>query len=185
MGGAVDNGSAGKDAGKDAGDAAGNAAKSGKDANNADNKSAKKDGKAGKDRSAGGVEKLSLDAVKALPACVASVMATNADGTISTLSIEPPSGENKCAVSADQRSDEFGKIINEIKKLAPTDSSFGFYGGKVYAYGRLSKLDGKNYVGLFSGKNISNIDNIEKFDISYVTDMSYLFKDSSLTDFSF
>ena len=112
-------------------------------------------------------------------------MATNADGTISTLSIEPPSGENKCAVSADQRSDEFGKIINEIKKLAPTDGSFGFYGGKVYAYGRLSKLDGKNYVGLFSGKNISNIDNIEKFDISYVTDMSYLFKDSSLTDFSF
>ena len=112
-------------------------------------------------------------------------MATNADGTISTLSIEPPSGENKCAVSADQRSDEFGKIINEIKKLAPTDSSFGFYGGKVYAYGRLSKLDGKNYVGLFSGKNISNIDNIEKFDISYVTDMSHLFKDSSLTDFSF
>ena len=55
----------------------------------------------------------------------------------------------------------------------------------MYAYGRLSKLDGKNYVGLFSGKNISNIDNIEKFDISYVTDMSYLFKDSSLTDFSF
>lgn len=44
-------------------------------------------------------------------------MATNADGTISTLSIEPPSGENKCAVSADQRSDEFGKIINEIKNL--------------------------------------------------------------------
>lgn len=140
----------------------------------------------GQDRDAGDAgKKLNLEQVKALPACVTVVNMTNSDGTIDTLSIEPPSGESKCAVSADQHSDEFDEIINEIKKLAPTDSSLGFYGGKVYAYGRLSKLDGKNYVGLFSGKNISNIENIEKFDISYVTDMSYLFKDSSLTDFSF
>ena len=101
--------------------------------------------------------------------------------TIDTLSIEPPSGADKCAVSADHHGDEFGEIINEIKKLSPTEGSLGFYRGRVYAYGHLSK----NGVGLFSGKNISNIDSINNFDISYVTDMSYLFKDSSLTDFSF
>ncbi|MDK7092795.1 BspA family leucine-rich repeat surface protein [Gardnerella swidsinskii] len=101
--------------------------------------------------------------------------------TIETLSIEPPSGADKCAVSADHHGDEFGEIINGIKKLSPTEGSLGFYRGRVYAYGHLSK----NGVGLFSGKNISNIDSINNFDISYVTDMSYLFKDSSLTDFSF
>ena len=197
-GGSVDNSNAGKDAGKIAGKGSGkdankDAVKSGKSDKNVDknaDKASKKDSKDAKkaksqDRASGDSEKLTLEQVKALPACVATAWATNSDGTIGTLAIEPPSGANKCAVSADQHSDEFDAIINEIKKLAPTDSSLSFYGGKMYAYGRLSKLDGKNYVGLFSGKNISNIDNIEKFDISYVTDMSYLFKDSSLTDFSF
>ena len=197
-GGSVDNSNAGKDAGKIAGKGSGkdankdvskDAVKSGKSDKNAD-KASKKDSKdakktKGQNRASGDSEKLTLEQVKALPACVATAWATNSDGTIGTLAIEPPSGANKCAVSADQHSDEFDAIINEIKKLAPTDSSLSFYGGKMYAYGRLSKLDGKNYVGLFSGKNISNIDNIEKFDISYVTDMSYLFKDSSLTNLSF
>ena len=176
-GGAVDNSNAGKDASKDA-------VKSGKSDKNAD-KASKKDSKdankaKGKDRSTSDGEKLSLEEVKKLPACVANAMVTSGE-TIDTLSIEPPSGADKCAVSADHHGDEFGEIINEIKKLSPTEGSLGFYRGRVYAYGHLSK----NGVGLFSGKNISNIDSINNFDISYVTDMSYLFKDSSLTDFSF
>ena len=176
-GGAVDNSNAGKDASKDA-------VKSGKSDKNAD-KASKKDSKdaqkaKSQDRASGDSEKLTLEEVKKLPACVANAIVTSGE-TIETLSIEPPSGADKCAVSADHHGDEFGEIINEIKKLSPTEGLLGFYRGRVYAYGHLSK----NGVGLFSGKNISNIDSINNFDISYVTDMSYLFKDSSLTDFSF
>ena len=180
-GGSVDNSNAGKDASKDT-------VKSGKSDKNADknaDKASKKDSKdaqkaKSQDRASGDSEKLTLEEVKKLPACVANAIVTSGE-TIETLSIEPPSGVDKCAVSADHHGDEFGEIINEIKKLSPTEGLLGFYRGRVYAYGRLSK----NGVGLFSGENISNIDSINNFDISYVTDMSYLFKDSSLTDFSF
>lgn len=196
------------------GDAAGNGAKSGKDAdgenkklnvpaNAPKNKSKEKDKQAdknkknnkangkdakekakkkakGKDRSAGDMEKLNLEQVKALPACVTVVNMTNSDGTIDTLSIEPPSGESKCAVSADAPTSNFDSIRDAMSNLGP-NATVGVYNGDVYAYGHLSK----NRVGLFSGEKIRYSYNIDKFDVSNVTDMSYLFKNSSLTDFSF
>ena len=105
-GGVVDNSNAGKDASKIAGKGAGkdaskDAVKSGKSDKNAD-KASKKDSKdankaKGKDRSAGDGEKLSLEEVKKLPACVANAMVTSGE-TIETLSIEPPSGADKCCL---------------------------------------------------------------------------------------
>lgn len=196
--------------GNGTGDAAGNGAKSGKDANGENkkpnvpanapkNKSKEKDKQADKnkgknknvkdkakekaksqDRSAGGMEKLNLEQVKALPACVTVVNMTNSDGTIDTLSIEPPSGESKCAVSADAPTSNFDSIRDAMSNLGP-NATVGVYNGDVYAYGHLSK----NRVGLFSGEKIRYSYNIDKFDVSNVTDMSYLFKNSSLTDFSF
>ena len=191
-GGSVDNGSAGKDA-----DTAGKSSKSGKDASKDASKAAVKSGESdksdkaskkdskdankakGKNRSAGDIEKLTLKQVKVLPACVAYLLKDDFDNA--AIQFRPSYGHgDKCAISADELSSNFDSIRQEISKLGD-NGSVNFWDAYVYAYGRLSK-DG---VGLFSGKNISNIDSINKFDISYVTDMSYLFKDSSLSNFSF
>ena len=192
-GGSVDNSNAGKDAGKIAGKGSGkdankDAVKSGKSDKNVDknaDKAFKKDSKdaqktKSQDRDADTLEKLTLEKVKALPACVGY----RGSGFFSNAIIfRPNSGSgNACAISADGLPTNFDSIRREISKLNNDgNGSVDFFGAFVYAYGSLSK--GKE--GLFSGKNISNIDNIEKFDISYVTDMSYLFKDSSLTNLSF
>ena len=131
------------------------------------------------DRSTGAMEKLSLDDVKKLPACEAYVFKDQFDNA--SIRFRPSSGPgNKCAISADGSSSNFDSIRQEISKLGDS-GPVNFSDVYVYAYGSLSK----DHVGLFSGKNISNIDSINNFDISYVTDMSYLFKNSSLTDFSF
>lgn len=204
----------GNGAGNGTGDAAGNGAKSGKDAdgenkklnvpaNAPKNKSKEKDKQAdknkknnkangkdakekakkkakGKDRSAGDMEKLSLEQVKKLPACVGY----RGSGFFSNAIIfRPDSGSgNACAISADKLPTNFDSIRREISKLNNDgNGSVDFFGAFVYAYGSLSK--GKE--GLFSGKTISSIGNYDRFDVSNVTDMSYLFKDSSLTDFSF
>ncbi|MEN6646348.1 MULTISPECIES: BspA family leucine-rich repeat surface protein, partial [Gardnerella] len=188
-GGSVDNSNAGKDASKIAGKGAGkdaskDAVKSGKSDKNAD-KASKKDSKdankaKGKDRSTGDGEKLSLEEVKKLPACVVHYLPDNFPDTVL---FRPKSGSgNACAISADGLSSNFNSIRKAISNLNNDGTgSVDFYGAEVYAYGSLSKKG----VGLFSGKNISSIGNIDKFDVSNVTDMSYLFKDSSLTDFSF
>lgn len=199
--------------GNGAGDTTGNGAKSGKDANGenkkpnvpanapknkstekgkqadkgkknneANGKDAKEKAKKkakGKDRSAGDMEKLSLDQVKALPACEAYVFKDQFDNA--SIRFRPSRGNgDKCAISADAPISNFDSIRQEISNLGDS-GPVNFSDVYVYAYGSLSK----DRVGLFSGKNISNIDSINNFDISYVTDMSYLFKDSSLTDFSF
>ena len=205
--GSVNNSSAGKDAGKTAVKGSGKDAggenkklnvpvnapenkskEKGKQAdknkknNEAKNKNAKEKAKKkakGKDRSAGAMEKLSLEKVKALPACEAYVFKDQFDNA--SIRFRPSSGSgNKCAISADAPNSNFHSIRQEISNLGDS-GPVDFVGANVYAYGSLSK----DRVGLFSGKNISNIDSINNFDISYVTDMSYLFKDSSLTDFSF
>ncbi|MFP1691549.1 BspA family leucine-rich repeat surface protein [Gardnerella vaginalis] len=154
----------------------------GKKNNKANGKDAKEKAKKkakGKDRSTGAMEKLSLDDVKKLPACEAYVFKDQFDNA--SIRFRPSSGPgNKCAISADGSSSNFDSIRQEISKLGDS-GPVNFSDVYVYAYGSLSK----DHVGLFSGKNISNIDSINNFDISYVTDMSYLFKNSSLTDFSF
>ncbi|MFU0553734.1 BspA family leucine-rich repeat surface protein [Gardnerella vaginalis] len=130
----------------------------------------------GQDRDADTLEKLNLDQVKKLPACVAKINEDNTKVTITS-----PSGEDKCAISA-ERSEAFDAIREEIKNLSADGSEIDFVDGvKAYGYGSLSK----DKEGLFSGENISSIGNDDRFDVSNVTDMSYLFKDSSLTDFSF
>ena len=192
-GGSVDNSNAGKDAGKIAGKGSGkdankDAVKSGKSDKNVDknaDKASKKDSKDAKkaksqDRDADTLEKLTLEKVKALPACVGY----RGSGFFSNAIIfRPNSGSgNACAISADGLPTNFDSIRREISKLNNDgNGSVDFFGAFVYAYGSLSK--GKE--GLFSGKNISSIGNYDRFDVSNVTDMSYLFKDSSLTDFSF
>ena len=116
-------------------------------------------------------KKLTLDEVKKLPACVAEI---NEDNT--KVTIKSPSGEAKCAISA-ERSGAFDAIRTKIKSLPADGSEIVFEDGvKAYGYGSLSK--GKE--GLFSGANVSYIGNGKNFDVSNVTDMSYLFKDSSL-----
>ncbi|WP_296156666.1 BspA family leucine-rich repeat surface protein [uncultured Gardnerella sp.] len=192
-GGSVDNSNAGKDAGKIAGKGSGkdankDAVKSGKSDKNVDknaDKASKKDSKDAKkaksqDRDADTLEKLTLEKVKALPACVGY----RGSGFFSNAIIfRPNSGSgNACAISADGLPTNFDSIRREISKLNNDgNGSVDFFGAFVYAYGSLSK--GKE--GLFSGKNISSIGNYDRFDVSNVTDMSYLFKDSSLTDLSF
>ena len=166
--------------GNGAGNTAGNGADKGKDKSDKANgkaakKDAKKDGKDKKakdqDRSTGAMEKLSLEQVKALPACVAKV---NEDNTKVTITSQ--SGGDKCAISA-ERGGEFSAIREKIKSLPADGSEIHFGEGvKAYGYGSLSK--GKE--GLFSGANVSYIGNGKNFDVSNVTDMSYLFKDSSL-----
>ena len=134
----------------------------------------------GQDRDAGTLEELTLEKVKALPACVGY----RGSGFLSNAIIfRPDSGSgNACAISADGLPANFDSIRGAISKLNnDKNSSINFLGAKVYAYGSLSK----NGVGLFSGKNIHYIDSTERFNVSNVTDMSYLFKDSPLTDFSF
>ena len=175
-GGSVDK----NNSGNGAGNTAGNGADKGKDKSDKANgkaakKDAKKDGKDKKakdqDRSTGAMEKLSLEQVKALPACVAKV---NEDNTKVTITSQ--SGGDKCAISA-ERGGEFGAIREKIKSLPAGGGKIVFGDGvKAYGYGSLSK--GKE--GLFSGANVSYIGNGKNFDVSNVTDMSYLFKDSSL-----
>lgn len=131
------------------------------------------------DRSTGAMEKLSLEEVKELPACEAYVFKDQFDNA--SIRFRPSRGNgDKCAISADGSSSNFDSIRQEISKLGDS-GPVNFSDVYVYAYGSLSK----DQVGLFSGKNISNIDSINNFDVSNVTDMSYLFKNSSLTDFSF
>ena len=188
---------AGNDAGKDAGKNAGGENKNNvpakapdnkskekgkqvdknKKNNEAKNKDAKEKAKKEKakkkkqDRDAGDSEKLTLDRVKALPACVAKV---NEDNTKVTITSQ--SDGDKCAISA-ERSGAFDAIRTKIKSLPADGSEIVFEDGvKAYGYGSLSK--GKE--GLFSGANVSYIGNGKNFDVSNVTDMSYLFKDSSL-----
>lgn len=179
--GSVNNSKAGKDAGKDAGKSgkSGKAKKDDKSDKGADkgkDKAAKKDGKDKKaksqDRDAGDAgKKLTLKEVKKLPACVAKV---NEDNTKVTITSQ--SGGDKCAISA-ERGGEFSAIREKIKSLPADGSEIHFGEGvKAYGYGSLSK--GKE--GLFSGANVSYIGNGKNFDVSNVTDMSYLFKDSSL-----
>ena len=118
------------------------------------------------------MEKLTLDQVQKLPACVAEI---NEDNT--KVTIKSPSGEAKCAISANEKSDAFDAIREKIESLPADGSEIHFGEGvKAYGYGSLSK--GKE--GLFSGANVSRIRNGKNFDVSNVTDMSYLFKDSSL-----
>ena len=166
--------------GNGAGNTAGNGADKGKDKSDKANgkaakKDAKKDGKDKKakdqDRSTGAMEKLSLEQVKELPACVAKV---NEDNTKVTITSQ--SDGDKCAISA-ERSGAFDAIRTKIKSLPADGSEIVFEDGvKAYGYGSLSK--GKE--GLFSGANVSYIGNGKNFDVSNVTDMSYLFKDSLL-----
>ena len=196
--------------GEDAGSGAGNGAKSGNDAgdekkqsnvpanvpehksnkengkqvdknkknNEAKNKDAKEKAKKEKakkkkqDRDAGNSEKLTLDQVKALPACVAEINDDNNKVTITS-----QSGTGNCAISANEKSDAFDAIREKIKNLPADGSEIDFVDGvKAYGYGSLSK----DKEGLFSGANVSYIGNGKNFDVSNVTDMSYLFKDSSL-----
>ena len=185
-GGSADNSNAGKDAGSGAGKGAGkdankDAVKSGKSDKNADknaNKASKKDSKddkktKGKDRDADNAgKKLSLEDVKNLPACVAEI---NEDNT--KVTIKSPSGEAKCAISANEKSGAFYAIREKIESLSAGDGEIDFVDGvKAYGYGSLSK----DKEGLFSGANVFHIRNGKNFDVSNVTDMSYLFKDSSL-----
>ncbi|EPI47616.1 hypothetical protein [Gardnerella vaginalis] len=134
----------------------------------------------GQDRDADTLKKLTLDQVKKLPACVVHYLPDNFPNTVL---FRPDSGSgNACAISADGLPANFNSIRKAISNLNNDGTgSVDFYGAEVYAYGSLSK--GKE--GLFSGKNISSIGNDDRFDVSNVTDMSYLFKDSSLTNFSF
>ena len=125
------------------------------------------------------MDKLSLQQVKALPPCEAYLF-TDEFGNAS-VRFRPSSGNgNKCAISADAPISNFDSIRREISKLGDSDP-VDFVGANVYAYGSLSK----NGVGIFSGKNISSIDNPDGFDTSNVTKMSYLFKNSSLTNLNF
>ena len=197
----VNNGNAGEGAGSDAG----NGAKSGNDAgdekkqsnvpaNVPERKSNKENGKQvdknkdtkekakekakkanGQDRDADDAgKKLTLDEVKKLPACVAEI---NEDNN-TKVTIKSPSGEAKCAISANGKSGAFGAIREKIESLSAGGGEIDFVDGvKAYGYGSLSK--GKE--GLFSGANVSYIGNGKNFDVSNVTDMSYLFKDSSLS----
>ena len=176
-GGSVNKNNSGNGAGK----TAGNGADKGKDKSDKANgkaakKDAKKDGKDKKakdqDRSTGAMEKLTLDQVQKLPACVAEI---NEDNT--KVTIKSPSGEAKCAISANEKSDAFDAIREKIESLPAGDGKIDFVDGvKAYGYGSLSK----DKEGLFSGANVSRIRNGKNFDVSNVTDMSYLFKDSSL-----
>ncbi|WP_421776630.1 BspA family leucine-rich repeat surface protein [Gardnerella sp. KA00255] len=171
----------GKTAGKDANKDAVKSGKSGKSDKNADknaNKASKKDSKddkktKGKDRDADNAgKKLSLEDVKNLPACVAEI---NEDNT--KVTIKSPSGEAKCAISANEKSGAFYAIREKIESLSAGDGEIDFVDGvKAYGYGSLSK----DKEGLFSGANVFHIRNGKNFDVSNVTDMSYLFKDSSL-----
>ena len=174
---------------KDANKSGKDAKKDGKDADKGKDKSDKANGKDAKekakkkaesqDRSTGAMEKLSLKEVKALPACVAYVFKDQFDNA--SIRFRPSSGNgNKCAISADAPISNFDSIRREISKLGD-DGSVNFSDVYVYAYGSLSK----NGVGIFSGKNISSIDNPDGFDTSNVTKMSYLFKNSSLTNLNF
>ena len=132
-----------------------------------------KDKKKKQNRDAGDGEKLSLEDVKKLPACVAEINEDNTEVTIKS-----PSGEDKCAISANEKSYAFDAIREEIRSLPDGDGEIDFVDGvKAYGYGSLSK----DKEGLFSGANVSHIRNGKNFDVSNVTDMSYLFKDSSLS----
>ncbi|WP_258004153.1 BspA family leucine-rich repeat surface protein [Gardnerella vaginalis] len=99
----------------------------------------------------------------------------NEDNT--KVTIKSPSGEAKCSISANEKSDAFDAIREKIESLPAGDGKIDFVDGvKAYGYGSLSK----DKEGLFSGANVSHIRNGKNFDVSNVTDMSYLFKDSSL-----
>lgn len=142
-------------------------------AKNEDAKEKAKEKAKGKDRSTGAMEKLNLEQVKKLPACEAEINEDNNKVTITS-----QSGTGNCAISANEKSDAFDAIREKIKSLPAGGGEIHFGNGvKAYGYGSLSK--GKE--GLFSGANVSYIGNGKNFDVSNVTDMSYLFKDSSLS----
>ena len=96
-------------------------------------------------------------------------------GEMMGILISPPDGKNSCVISANKRSNAFDAIRTKITALA-SGAAVNFENGTVYGYGSLSK----NGVGLFSGGTVGSIGS-KNFDVSHVTDMSYLFKDSSFS----
>ena len=82
------------------------------------------------------------------------------------LVIKPKDDAAEGIISADLKPDDFEAIHNKIASGDEHGATLKFE-GKVYGYGSIA--------GLFSKTYIASLGNIDKFDVSNVTDMSYMF----------
>ncbi|WP_230953850.1 BspA family leucine-rich repeat surface protein, partial [Gardnerella vaginalis] len=82
------------------------------------------------------------------------------------LVIKPKNNANEGIISADLRSAEFEAIRDKLKSNNMYGATLKFE-GRVYGYGSIE--------GLFSETHIASLGNIDQFDVSNVTDMSYMF----------
>ena len=99
--------------------------------------------------------------VKNMAGCMAEYKDENG---IKYLVIKPKDNATEGVISADLKKDDFKQITYVIRRNQDRVLKFE---GKIYGYGSIA--------GLFSDANIKSLGNIAKFDVSNVTDMSYLF----------
>ena len=102
---------------------------------------------------------LTKDHVKAMAGCVATIEGDK-------LVIAPQNNAADGVISKDQKEDNFNALRAVIKSAAAKDKALEFK-GNIYGYGDISEL--------FRESKISSLGNINRFDVSNVTDMSYLF----------
>lgn len=112
---------------------------------------------------------------KSMKGCEAEIQTI--DG-VKYLVIKPKDG-TEGIISANYRPEEFETLHNKIISDEASGATLKFE-GKVYGYGSLFLWDNpsdviKNF-SLFSNSKIKSLGNIDKFDVSNVTDMTKLFK---------
>lgn len=94
------------------------------------------------------------------------------------LVIKPKNNANEGIISADLRSAEFEALHNIIKSDKASGATLRFE-GKVYGYRSLYLWDNSSDVlkafSLFSNSKIKSLGNIDKFDVTNVTEMTKLF----------
>ena len=87
-------------------------------------------------------------------------------GDATYLVIRPKDGAEEGIISADLKPEEFEAIRDKLKSNNMYGATLKFE-GRVYGYGSIA--------GLFSEIRIDSLGNIGSFDVSNVTDMSYVF----------
>ena len=102
---------------------------------------------------------LTKEKAEQMAGCEAEVKDENG---VNYIVIKPKGNATEGIISADLKPDDFKAIQN---KLSGTTLKFE---GKVHGYGNIS--------GLFSNTGIESLGNIGDFDVSNVTDMSYMFR---------